>query len=243
VKCGNCGKSMTGQEAKSGKYAYYVCGTLIKRGRGTCETRYLSARRFEEQVLDKIQEKVLSKENLKELVRLVNEEMDVAAAEHPARIKALGDELAGNQRRLDRLYDALETGSLALDDLSPRIQRLRRRQEQVQAKIAESEAMLAERSASQLSISEVAKYVDELKGLLQDSELAQRKSLVKSFVREIVVIGGEAVMHYVLPVSGTASQDQVPVAADGGVLATVRSGGPDRVRTCDQSVMSRPLYH
>ena len=45
--------------------------------------------------------------------------------------------------------------------------------------IADAEEILAERSAGQLSISEVAEYVDELRSLLQDSELAQRRSLVK----------------------------------------------------------------
>jgi hypothetical protein len=52
--------------------------------------------------------------------------------------------------------------------------------------------------------------------LLQDSELAQRKSLVKSFVREILVIGGEAVMHYVSPVRGNTSQMRETFVADGG---------------------------
>ena len=95
----------------------------------------------------------------------------------------------------------------------------------------DAEAILAERSANQLSIREVAQYVDELRDLLQDSELAQRKSLVKSCVREIVVIGGEAVMHYVLPLPGNAGQKLETFVADGGVLATVRSGGLARTRT------------
>ena len=53
VKCGSCGKSLTGQGAKSGKFAYYVCGTLLKRGKGTCKAPYLNARRLEGLVVDK----------------------------------------------------------------------------------------------------------------------------------------------------------------------------------------------
>ncbi|MDO8654922.1 MAG: recombinase family protein, partial [bacterium] len=30
--CGHCGKAMTGQDAKSGKFSYYVCGSLNKKG-------------------------------------------------------------------------------------------------------------------------------------------------------------------------------------------------------------------
>jgi len=38
---------MVAQEAKSGKFAYYVCGTLLKRGAGTCRALYLNAGKFE----------------------------------------------------------------------------------------------------------------------------------------------------------------------------------------------------
>ena len=31
--CGHCGKALIGQDVKSGKFSYYVCGILIKRYR------------------------------------------------------------------------------------------------------------------------------------------------------------------------------------------------------------------
>ena len=86
-------------------------------------------------------------------------------------------------------------------------------------------------------------YVDELMDLHQSSELAQRTNLVGSFDREIVVVEGEAVWHYVLRVPTQGMPDRETVTVHGGALASIRSGGPDRDRTCDQSVMSRPLYH
>ena len=38
LRCQTCGKAMTAAEAKSGKYTYYVCHSLLKRGSGTCKT-------------------------------------------------------------------------------------------------------------------------------------------------------------------------------------------------------------
>ena len=38
AKCETCGKAMTAAEAKSGKYTYYICHSLLKRGKGTCLT-------------------------------------------------------------------------------------------------------------------------------------------------------------------------------------------------------------
>ena len=33
LKCETCGRAMTAAEAKSGKYTYYVCQSLLKRGK------------------------------------------------------------------------------------------------------------------------------------------------------------------------------------------------------------------
>ena len=76
ARCGYCGKSLVGQEAKGGQFSYYVCGTLLKNGDGSCEARYLNSRKFEALVINKIKEHILTEVNLQELFRLVNEEMD-----------------------------------------------------------------------------------------------------------------------------------------------------------------------
>ncbi len=38
VKCQRCRKALTAAEAKGGKYTYYVCHSLLKKGSGTCTT-------------------------------------------------------------------------------------------------------------------------------------------------------------------------------------------------------------
>ncbi len=81
AKCGHCGKALVGQDAKSGKFNYYVCGTLLKKGSGACKSHYINSQKFERLVIDKIKEHILTEENLRELVRLVNEEMDASFAE------------------------------------------------------------------------------------------------------------------------------------------------------------------
>src|SRR4030043_286882 len=68
-------KALVGQDAKSGKFTYYVCGTLLKKGAGSCQTHYLNAKKFESLIISKIKEHILTEGNLRELIRLVNEEM------------------------------------------------------------------------------------------------------------------------------------------------------------------------
>ena len=44
------------QGAKSGQFAYYICGTLFKEGAGTCSARYLNAPRLEAFLVEKFSE-------------------------------------------------------------------------------------------------------------------------------------------------------------------------------------------
>ena len=76
-----CGRPYSGQGAKSGQFAYYICGTLAREGAGTCSARYLNAPRLEAFVVEKIRERILTEETIVELVTLVAEEIDKVAGE------------------------------------------------------------------------------------------------------------------------------------------------------------------
>jgi hypothetical protein len=56
ARCGHCGKALIGMETKSGKFSYYVCGTLDKKGSGSCQAKYINTERFESQMSDRIVE-------------------------------------------------------------------------------------------------------------------------------------------------------------------------------------------
>jgi hypothetical protein len=68
-----------------------------------------------------------------QLVGTVTLYLDAETAEHRQSLSAIVKEVADVTQRLDRLYDALETGKITLEDLAPRIQQLRIRQEQLEA--------------------------------------------------------------------------------------------------------------
>ena len=68
-------------------------------------------------MVQKIKERILTDETITELVTLVAEEVDAMAGEFSGRLKALEAELADVESRLERLYEALETGQLTLEAL------------------------------------------------------------------------------------------------------------------------------
>jgi len=228
ARCGCCGKALVGQDAKGGRFHYYVCGTLLKKGAGSCTTPYINSRRFEDLVIEKIKERILTTENLSELVTLVNEEMDASAGEYRKRLDTVIGEISTVNQRLERLYDALETGALHLADLAPRIQELRHRQEQLQMTRIELEALLSDRKVELADIETVKSCVEELKNTLDDTSITERRSFIKSFVREVRIAGSEVLLDYTPPLlKGMMSRETLlvpPIVHDGGPWGTRTHG-------------------
>jgi site-specific DNA recombinase len=219
ARCGRCGKALIAAEAKGGQFTYYVCGTLIREGAGSCDTPYLNAHKFERLVIDKIKEHILTEENLRELVRLVNEEMDAQASEYRERLETIVQEVDETNRRLGRLYEALETGSLTLEDLAPRIQDLRQRQKQLEASRLDLEAALSDRRVELADLGLVNEYVADLRNILTYSSLADQKAFIRRFVKEVKITGNDALLTYTMPLPPEGMTEEWA-----GVLNTVQYG-------------------
>ncbi|MBT9143275.1 MAG: hypothetical protein AAGB97_06915 [Dehalococcoidia bacterium] len=111
-------------------------------------------------------------------------------------------------------------GKLRLEDLTPRIQQLRHRQEQLQSRKWDLETLLSDRRVELASLETVTRYVDDLRSLLGESSLTERKSFIKSFVKEVKVAEGEVLITYTMPLPPEGmSQERV------GVLSSVHYGG------------------
>lgn len=86
---------------------------------------------------------MLNREWLEELVELVNEELDSTHGILRDRLDTIDAELNDVRLRLSKLYDALETGKLSLDDLASRIKELRTRQDELHKARLQLEAEMA----------------------------------------------------------------------------------------------------
>ena len=154
------------------------------------------------------------------LVRLVNEELDAGSEEHRDRLEAVNTQIEDTNRRLERLYDALETGKVRLEDISPRVQQHRDRLKQLQVSKWELEVALSQRHIEIADEKTIRRYVEELRELLSNSPLTDRRSFIKSFVKEVKVTGNEVLLTYTVPMPNDG------VLQEGiTVLDTVRSGG------------------
>ena len=234
VKCRSCRRALSGQDSKSGKFSYYVCQSLMKRGRGACDAPRLNARRFERLVVDQLRANVLTESNIRDLVRLVGEEMDGVAHEQRQKLETIESELADVRRRLDRLYHLMETTELDISDVLPRIRDHKERRERLEQAASEARAALSERREVLDDVDTITAYAEEMREFLGTSELTESKAFINSFVKEIAVAPGAATIRYTIPMPGDSplrGGKAEEVALGSPVLSTVKFGGPNAVRT------------
>ncbi len=234
VKCETCGKAMTAAEAKSGRYTYYICHSLLKRGKGTCETPRLNAKSFEKLIVSEIRENVLTESNIRDLVKLLDEEMDGVAREQRDRLETIEEELEDVKKRLGRIWQVIETTDIEMADASERIREHRERKEKLEIAAEEARALLSDRRQFLDSADTIAAFAAEMSEFLKSSELTETKAFVRSFVKEIVVKPGRAAIVYTIPTpddSPAGGANAVEIALNGGVMNSVRHGGLCRTRT------------
>ena len=110
---------------------------------------------------------------------------------------------------------------------SPTPQEHRERKESLEHAAADARAILSQCRAYLDDVRFNAANTRVIKELLQESELTERRTFVESFVKECIVIPGDALIRYTLPIphdSFLAGQATEKVALDASVLSNVHVG-------------------
>ena len=234
LNCELCDVSMSGAEAKGGKYSYYVCQSKIKKGTETCETPRLNARDFERTIIDQLREHILTESNIRELVKMVDEEMDGLAREQRQKLESAEHELAEVKRALDRIWRLVETTDLEMSDAADRIREHKRRKEQLEVAAETARRTLADRRQLLDSEDMIAAFAEEMSDFLLTSELTETRAFLRTFIQRIEVSPGRAVIHYTIPMpedSPIGRSDRAELGLEGGVRKSVRVGGDRGTRT------------
>ena len=144
------------------------------------------------------------------MVKLVNKELRSASAELNDRLDTCDMELREIKARLSRLYDVLETGKLSLDELAPRIRELKKRQDELGKARIQIEADMIVQGVEEVDMDVVKSYTRDLKALIEESDIAERKSFLRSFIKRIEINRNEVVVHYHLPLPQNEKGERVP---------------------------------
>jgi site-specific DNA recombinase len=233
--CGKCGSAMTGCWAKSGKYFYYECVQHQKKGKEICGSHLISKGKIESFILDKLRKNILTGENLQELVRLVNAELTSDGnlwGQQLSQAEQQSEQVLG---KLNKLYAALETGKVDLEDLAPRIKELRAQQRQLEERKNELLDKMKDKDPHLLNLEKVDGYVSGLKALLGSNSFLEQKSFLRSFIKRIEIAEPQIVIDYTIPpVERLTTTEEV--------LRIDKGGSRGWTRTNDPAVNSRLLY-
>ena len=98
------------------------------------------------------------------------------------------------------------------------------------------EQRLSDRRVYLADMETVTHYVKDLRNLLDESPLMERKSFIKSFIKEARVTGAEVSLVYTIPMSPRGITDE-----ELAVLPIVQYGGPLWTRTTDPGLIRTVL--
>ena len=234
--CKHCGAKMIGVPAKSGKFHYYVCQNYLKRGKEVCGHGFVNRQKLEEAVISKLRENVLTTKNIAKLIAVVNEEILASKGGIKDEILATELKIVDCNKRLHKLYNALETGLMELADLAPRIKDLRG---QISALEEVLRGLKARQERDILAVSgpEIDSYVREVQDFLQRSGITESKAFLHSWIKRIEVDKDKdgGVIEYYMPVT---------VGIPGSrhaVISMKKSGGGGGIRT-HGSVATSPVF-
>ena len=168
---------------------------------------------------------------IRDLVRLMDEEMDGVAAEQRERLENIEAELIEVRRRLDRVWHVIENSELDISDATSRIREHRERQEKLEI------------AAEEARVDTIAAFAEDMSDFLMTSEITESRAFIKSFVKEIKVKPGKATVFYTLPTppdSPIGGGDAAGVALHGPVVrSSVHVGGPRWTRIIPLSYQGR----
>ncbi len=85
------------------------------------------------------------------------------------------------------------------------------------------ENLLSDRRIELASPEIVDHYVKDMRRVLEESELTEKRAFLRGFVKRIDVTDGEGIMTYVMPINGVMKEriGVPPIVHDGGRYCTI----------------------
>lgn len=117
--CAKCGGAMTLRTGKGngGQYTYYTCSTKARQGKVGCEGRSFRMDKLDHLVARHLEERLLQPKRLETILSSLLDRRQERAERRREHLADLNRRITETDQRLGRLYDAIETGVAALDDM------------------------------------------------------------------------------------------------------------------------------
>ncbi|PCG07810.1 recombinase family protein [Sphingomonas ginsenosidimutans] len=117
--CAKCGGAMTLRTGKGngGQYTYYTCSTKARQGKTGCEGRSIRMDKLDHLVAGHLEERLLQPKRLETILSSLLDRRQERAERRREHLADLNRRITETDQRLNRLYDAIESGVAELDDV------------------------------------------------------------------------------------------------------------------------------
>ena len=191
AKCASCGGGMTIRTGKSGKYRYYACSTCARQGKSACKGRSVPMDRLDALVVDSLSQSLFDPARMKELLSGLIQRVGSTQDRRQDQLKDLTKELRDIDQRINRLYEAVESGMLTdADTLRNRMSNLQQRREEVMRLIAMTRRQL-DAPRNIITSKKIDAFASAMRDRLSNGPVEFRKAYVRLFVERIEVDDNE----------------------------------------------------
>lgn len=204
LRC-SCGAAMSGAGAYNHagkKYEYYVCTAKVKGTNRKCQAKRIGRGVLEDFVYDRIKEHILTPENIKAMVRVINDGIEAARGYDSEMLSSMRSKLAATESGMRNLFAHLEQTPENADLIWPQLRERKAEAEDLKRKIQDIEMKPA---AEPINEARVREHIEDLRDTLLAKSGPLAKKFLQSFVREIVLDGDSVRVQYTLPLGPEAT--------------------------------------
>lgn len=215
--CASCRGGMTLRTGKYGRYRYYTCATCAQQGKVACKGRSVPMDRLDDAVTTTLAEKLLTPDRVSRLLTGLLERQSAREVDHTQRLGALRDKLTDTERRLGRLYDAIERGNVDAGDATLKDRIAAVKTERDIAQVAFDRAVAELRPEVRITADKVAAFTRVMRENILAGAIPFRRAYIRAVIDEVEVDDAEIRIH------GRRTVLERLVMAEGAVPAGVPS--------------------
>jgi site-specific DNA recombinase len=189
VRCHHCGRAYVGTSAhgRNGRYTYYACSTRYKYGPEKCQGDRLPKDRLEQLVLSQLASLYRDGDTIRQALADAAKLTENERPELQDRLDATQAEIAQLERKLERYFEAFETGDLSAALCQERVRGLRDRLETLHGHDADLSRQLATDGHTPPDTADLSNLANEIEGVLATESPEQGKELLRHLIKEIRV--------------------------------------------------------
>ncbi len=186
IICAECGHRFQGltKKGKGRTAEYYTCGGYVTKGARVCRSIHVPRETLELFVVETIRRRITDPGWMKGLQERIGQVLEAELQDKPGlSLEDMKQSLAGNQKQIDNLLDAIKSGLLSAS-LRQELNRL----EAVRHQLMEEKETVQKRQGVSVAVDVI---LDEMKDLLSEFEEVilngtndQRKAFLKAFLCE-----------------------------------------------------------